>query len=88
MIKTELADATSDRESVKGRAAASRFKPWKAGQIHGVAGQERRHRTQANMQSITSDNICHIKSNGVGADWVEISYLLLRRKGHFLAANY
>src|SRR5438034_110062 len=29
MIKTELADATSDRESVKGRAAASRFKPWK-----------------------------------------------------------
>src|SRR6266480_5313773 len=26
---------------------------------------------------ITSDNICHIKSNGVGADWVGISYLPL-----------
>src|SRR5438034_717480 len=31
MIKTELADATSDRESVKGRAAASKFKPGKPG---------------------------------------------------------
>src|SRR5437773_12546609 len=37
--------------------------------IHGVAGQERRHRTQPSIQSITSDNICHIKSVGVGSDW-------------------
>src|SRR5437660_11533137 len=29
IIKGELADATSDRESVKGRAPASRFKPGK-----------------------------------------------------------
>src|SRR6266404_7993935 len=33
IIKSELADATSDRESVKGRAAASRFKPGEARQF-------------------------------------------------------
>src|SRR6266853_4743200 len=68
IIKGELADATSDRESVKGRALASRFKPGEARQIHGVAGEERRRRAQPSIQSTTSDNICHIKSVGVGVD--------------------
>jgi len=33
MIKGELADATSGCESVKGRAAASKFKPGKPGKF-------------------------------------------------------
>src|SRR5881409_1259259 len=69
MIKTELADATSDRESVKGRAAASKFKPGKPGKFTALPARKGRRRTQPSIQSITSDNICHIKSLGVGADW-------------------
>src|SRR6266568_681564 len=68
MIKSKLADATSGCESVKGRAAASRFKPGKPGKFTALPARNGDAADSQNIQTITSDNICHIKSAGVGSD--------------------
>src|SRR5947209_2306331 len=67
LVMVELADASTGDGSVKAgaipRATITR-------RVLGEIPNGREDHPRSDNPSITSDNICHIKSNGVGADWV------------------
>jgi hypothetical protein len=69
MAKARLADASTGGDSVKHRGAGRRLTS------RGNLSQRfpnGREDEPANLELlvITSDNICHIKSDGVGSDWL------------------
>src|SRR5213080_2721894 len=69
MIKKQTRRRYQRLRERQGQGSGVEIQTGEARQIHGVAGQERRRRAQPSIQSITSDNICHIKSLGVASDW-------------------